>query len=61
MTETFKIKPAPGLTVRDPVTTQPLAAKGETKPRNSHWLRRLSDGDVVVVTNTASDNKESKQ
>ncbi len=42
------LKPAkPGLIVRDPITRNPLAAEGETKPRNSHWLRRLKDGDVV--------------
>jgi hypothetical protein len=41
------IKPAPGIIVRDPVTREPLAAEGESKPRNPHWLRRLKDGDVV--------------
>lgn len=43
------IKPAPGVTVRDPQTAQPLAAEGENKPRSSYWLRRLKDGDVVEV------------
>ncbi|EHZ5883523.1 DUF2635 domain-containing protein [Salmonella enterica] len=44
------IKPAPGRAVRDPVTQQLLAADGEQKPRTPFWLRRLADGDVVVVT-----------
>ncbi|WP_392434957.1 DUF2635 domain-containing protein [Yersinia sp. HM-2024] len=49
MTE-LHIKPAPGLTVRDPDSYEPLAAKGEKKPRTGFWLRRLKDGDVVTVT-----------
>ncbi|MEY0767382.1 MULTISPECIES: DUF2635 domain-containing protein [Providencia] len=43
------IKPVSGLTVRDPETYKPLAAEGEVKPRNAFWLRRLKDGDVVLV------------
>lgn len=50
---TLHIKPVTGLTVRDPDTYQPLAEKGELKPRNAFWLRRLKDGDVVLV-NTPS-------
>jgi hypothetical protein len=46
MSADLHIAPAPGLIVRDPVTKIPLAADGETKPRNSYWLRRLADGDV---------------
>lgn len=44
------IMPAPGRTVRDPVTMAPLAEKGEHKPRSPYWLRRLRVGDVVPVT-----------
>lgn len=51
MTE-LHIKPAPGLTVRDPDSYEPLAEKGEKKPRTGFWLRRLKDGDVVTVTAT---------
>lgn len=45
----FSVKPAPGKSVRDPRTMQLLAAKGEQKPRNTYWLRRVSCGDVVVI------------
>lgn len=49
MTQTIQIKPAPGLTVRDPKTARPLATEGENKPRTTYWQRRLRDGDVVLV------------
>ncbi|MEZ8115162.1 DUF2635 domain-containing protein [Vibrio splendidus] len=53
---TFTIKPAKtGLLVKDPVTRKPLAAKGEEKPRNAYWLRRLADKSIVDM------KKESKQ
>jgi len=50
MSDTFKIKPTdPSVTVRDPETRRPLANKGESKPRNPYWIRRLNDGDVEIV------------
>ncbi|WP_299141314.1 DUF2635 domain-containing protein [uncultured Vibrio sp.] len=47
--KTFKIKPKKGLTVKDPVTREPLKAAGEVKPRNLYWLRRLNDGSVFEL------------
>lgn len=53
MSDTIRIKPAPGLIVRDLETFRPLAADGEDKPRwgwrGQYWMRRLRDGDVVLV------------
>lgn len=49
MTELF-LKPTEQRLVRDPVSGAPLRADGEIKPRNSYWLRRLKDGDVVETT-----------
>lgn len=44
----LRLKPAQkGLLIRDPITGQPLAEKGEKKPRSPYWLRRLKDGDVI--------------
>lgn len=40
------IQPAPGLLVRKPVGGY-LAEAGEEVNRDSYWLRRLADGDVV--------------
>jgi len=45
--KTLFLKPAKGLTVRDPISGQPLAADGETKPATQYWQRRLKDGDVI--------------
>lgn len=42
------LKPArAGDIIRDPISGTPLAAEGEAKPRNPHWLRRLARGEVV--------------
>lgn len=49
MTQTFFIKPASGLKVRDPITKQHLSAEGESKPRTIFWLRRVASGEVVVI------------
>ncbi|WP_084605491.1 DUF2635 domain-containing protein [Psychromonas aquimarina] len=49
--QTFKIKPnVKGKIVRDPITYEALKPAGEVKPRNSYWLRRISDGDVVELS-----------
>lgn len=61
------VKPAPGVLLRDPVTKQLLSAapvEGVDKPVtvlpeagmkvsdfDGFWLRRIRDGDAVLVTN----------
>lgn len=53
---TFKIKPAvAGTKVLDPISREPLKAKGEEKPRNEYWCRRVLDGAVIEIKK----NKES--
>jgi Protein of unknown function (DUF2635) len=54
---TMRIKPKPGLIVRDPVTYRPLAVEGEDKPRDQYWMRRLRDGDVVPVEQSEPDGE----
>lgn len=51
MTEiaTVRLRPAEGLTVRDPLTRQPLDPAGEPRALDTHWRRRLADGDVEIV------------
>lgn len=44
------IKPKGALLVRDPVTRAPLKKQGETKPRNTYWLRRIKDGSCELIT-----------
>ncbi len=48
MSERIFIQPAPGLTVRKPVGGY-LAEAGEEVNRDSYWLRRLADGDVLLA------------
>ena len=46
---TMKVKPNNGLKVRKEDGTH-LAKEGETVPRNSFWVRRLNDGDVIDMS-----------
>jgi hypothetical protein len=43
------VKPAPGLKVRDPISKLHLAESGQEVPESSYWLRRLADGDVLLI------------
>lgn len=46
----MKVKPAPGLKVRDPQTKDFLPAEGaEVEDFDFYYTRRLRDGDVVLV------------
>lgn len=48
--DTVCLLPAqPGVTVRDPITREPLPAGGAPKPLDTYWSRRLVDGDVKVA------------
>ncbi|GIC79503.1 DUF2635 domain-containing protein [Moritella sp. F3] len=53
----IKVKPKKGLLVRDPNTREPLKAAGELKPRNTYWLRRINDADVLLVTESKKETK----
>ncbi|WP_175980059.1 DUF2635 domain-containing protein [Caballeronia zhejiangensis] len=55
----MRIKPAPGLSVRDPETKQLLPADGIDVPDDSIlWNKILNDGDVVLVSAKSSSAKE---
>lgn len=43
------VKPAPGLSVRDPISKRHLPAEGRDVPESIFWLRRLAGGDVVLA------------
>lgn len=61
MPQQIYVKPAEGLIVRQPHRNQmPIPAYGATVPRNSFWLRRLRDGDVVEITETAFEKAKAK-
>ena len=42
------VRPAPGHTLRDPVTRTFLPQEGEEVTANDYWLRAVRDGDVLV-------------
>lgn len=42
------IKPAPGKTIRDPLSRLVISELGiEVAEHDTYWIRRLADGDVV--------------
>ncbi|WP_019275980.1 DUF2635 domain-containing protein [Vibrio coralliilyticus] len=57
---TFTIKPREGITVKDPETLEPLEDTGESKPRNTYWLRRVNDGDCTVVDTSTKQTTTKK-
>ncbi|MUK76203.1 DUF2635 domain-containing protein [Aliivibrio fischeri] len=56
----MKIKPQKGLLVRDPITRTPLNEKGEIKPRNTYWLRRIKDESVIELDKTSKEKVKEK-
>ncbi|MEW5727722.1 MAG: DUF2635 domain-containing protein [Pseudomonadota bacterium] len=46
------------LVVRDPADNQPLPAEGKTVTRDSYWIRRITDGDVIEI---AAAKKKAKE
>ncbi len=41
------VKPAKGVTVRDPISKLHIPESGAEVPESSYWVRRLRSGDVV--------------
>lgn len=60
---TLHVKPAPGLTIRDPDLHDFLPDEGRIVPATSYWQRRLEHGDVVAVGQSAekADDKTPKK
>ncbi|RKP50514.1 DUF2635 domain-containing protein [Trinickia fusca] len=55
----MRIKPAPGLSVRNPADKQLLSVDGIDVPDGDiFWTKLLNDGDVVLVTTEAAPAKE---
>jgi hypothetical protein len=48
--EKFFVVPGPFGPVRDPITMRMLSDKGEWKPKNMYWLRKVKMRDVVDKT-----------
>lgn len=45
----IKVKPKEGLKVVHPENGRALAAEGAEVEQSSYWLRRLAEGDVVLL------------
>lgn len=45
----IKIKPAAGMKVIKPDSKLALKSEGEEVIQDSYWLRRLADGDVLLM------------
>lgn len=56
----MKVKPSPGLLVRDPDTRRPLPPEGMDVPESVHWGRRLAAGDVVRVEEIPAEDAEER-
>lgn len=56
--DTIKIKPAPDRRVRRPDGS--LLEGEDTVERSSYWMRRLQDGDVVLVETLVETKKGAK-
>lgn len=55
----LKVRPAEGLQIRHPLTMAILPKDGMIVEQDSYWVRRLKDGDVVLVETI--ENEEQKQ
>lgn len=53
------VKPADGLTVRDPARGDHLPAEGREVALTTYWQRRLRDGDVVPATKPKGDTSKT--
>ena len=49
------VKPAPGLSIRDPDLKDLLPASGRFVPDTDYWLRRVRDNDVIEAEAPAED------
>lgn len=51
----MNVKPAdPTAIIRDPHTKRALPSSGAVVPESLFWIRRLRDGDVVIVVDDVS-------
>lgn len=49
----MKVKPRAGFVIRDPDLHDFLPEEGREVPAADYWIRRLGDGDVVLVDDSA--------
>lgn len=54
------VKPKSGMTVVKPETAQHLSAEGEHVIQSSYWLRRIADGDVILIEEKEKEQTQTK-
>lgn len=57
----IRVAPADGMTVRDPETFIALPVEGAEVPESEFWMRRLADGDVILVSAAAPTEPKTKK
>lgn len=59
----MKVKPAPGLKIRDPKTKKHISDEGHEvmEPISTFWHRRIQCGDVVKVDEASAPKPFSKK
>lgn len=55
----MRVKPAPGINVRDPISLRHLPEEGKDVPENTYWKRRIKSGDVVLCTESVLSSQTS--
>jgi len=55
------VSPVPGVKVRDPQTLRHIPESGQLVPRDSYWLRRLADGDVVEAAQKPTSSRKVQE
>lgn len=55
-----KLQPAEGVTLRDPISFQPLPAEGAEVEYTPYWARRVADGSAKIVEEPAPEQSQTK-
>lgn len=56
----MRVRPKKGMVVRHPTPPfRMLSEKGESVPKVQYWNRRLKDGDIEIMPETAAPKKQA--
>lgn len=57
----IKIKPKDGLSIPMPENGRMLMADGQEVEQSSYWVRRIEEGDVILMSEEKMDEKKDKK